>query len=179
MNIDVVVYISLDNTAQFHLLHSFECHYIFLTLVVDKGLSFWVESIVIRNYQAAKNQRQVQKNIMAFEDMKQIKMCGVIEMYTTMWILITSMYLMGIGITTPVESKWTFLLCSSYETVHVEIGFSLFDSYAVVNPFIAWRNFKLKARQSRSVYIWTTGSDKHALTSWPHPKMDKALQSTL
>ena len=33
--------------------------------------------------------------------------------------------------------------------VHVEIGFSLFDSYAVVNPFIAWRNFKLKGRPGK------------------------------
>ena len=31
----------------------------------------------------------------------------------------------------------------------VEIGFSLFDSYAVVNPFIAWRNFKLKGRPEK------------------------------
>ena len=79
---------------------------------------------------------------MAFEDMKQIKMCGVIEMYTTMSIFITSMYLMDIGIIAAVESKREYLLCSCYDILHVEIGFSLFDSYAVVNPFIAWRNFK-------------------------------------
>ena len=34
-------------------------------------------------------------------------------------------------------------------SVHVEIGFSLFDSYAVVNAFIAWRNFKLKCRPEK------------------------------
>ena len=33
--------------------------------------------------------------------------------------------------------------------VHFEIGFSLFDSYAVVSPFIAWRNFKLKGRPEK------------------------------
>ena len=33
--------------------------------------------------------------------------------------------------------------------VHLEIGFSLFDSCAVVNPFIAWRNFKLKGRPEK------------------------------
>ena len=56
------------------------------------------------------------------------------------------MYLMDIGIIAAVESKREYLLCSSYEIIHVEIGFSLFESYTVVNPFIAWRNFKLKGK---------------------------------
>ena len=33
--------------------------------------------------------------------------------------------------------------------MHVEIGFSLFVSYAVVNAFIAWKNFKLKGRPEK------------------------------
>ena len=74
---------------------------------------------------------------------------------------------MGIGIIAAVESKWKYLSCSSYEIAHVEIRFSLFDSYAVVNPFIAWRNIKLKgkAEQERAYSIGNTGSDKHALNT--------------
>ena len=45
------------------------------------------------------------------------------------------------------------------------MGFSLFDSYAVVNPFIAWRNFKLKGKPEKERAIGNTGSVKHAWTS--------------
>ena len=125
------------------------------------------------------------KNIMAFAAMKQMKRCGVIEMYTTTLISIISFYLMGIGITAPVENKWEYLVWSGYEIVHVEIGFSLFDSYAVVNPFIAWRNFKLKGkpekerayrkygiRQARLDLIqkWTKLCSRHYKETLPHKK---------
>ena len=58
---------------------------------------------------------------------------------------------MGIGTTARVESKCGYLslhcdYCDVTFSVHVEIGFSLFDSYAVVNAFIAWKNFKFKGR---------------------------------
>ena len=61
---------------------------------------------------------------------------------------------MGIGTTARVESKCGYLslhcdYCVVTFSVHVEIGFSLFDSYAVVNAFIAWRNFKLKGRPEK------------------------------
>ena len=61
---------------------------------------------------------------------------------------------MGIGTTARVESKCVYLslhcdYCVVTFSVHVEIGFSLFDSYAVVNAFIAWRNFKLKGRPEK------------------------------
>ena len=117
--------------------------------------------------------------------MRQMKRCGVIEMYTTTLIFIISFYLMGIGITAPVENKWEYLLWSGYEIVHVEIGFSLFDSYAVVNPFIAWRNFKLKGkpekerayrkygiRQARLDLIqkWTKLCSRHYKETIPHKK---------
>ena len=67
--------------------------------------------------------------------------------------------------------------------VQVEIGFSLFDSYAVVNPFIAWRNFKLKGkpekerayrkygiRQARLDLIqkWTKLCSRHYKDTLPH-----------
>ena len=48
--------------------------------------------------------------------------------------------------------------------VHFEIGFSLFDSYAVVNPFIAWRNFKLKGRPEGSANIENPVFGKHDWT---------------
>ena len=58
------------------------------------------------------------------------------------------------GITAHVESKCEYLslhcdYCDVTFSVHVEIGFSLFDSYAVVNAFIAWKNFKLKGRPEK------------------------------
>ena len=92
------------------------------------------------------------------------------------------MYLMDIGIIAAVESKREYLLCSSYETVHVEIGFSLFDSYAVVNPFIAWRNFKLKGKTEQERAYMKHGIRQarlDQLTSSKNPKMDKTLQSSL
>ena len=61
---------------------------------------------------------------------------------------------MGIGTTARVENQCVYLslqcdYCVVTFSVHVEIGFSLFDSYAVINAFIAWRNFKLKGRPEK------------------------------
>ena len=62
------------------------------------------------------------------------------------------------ALTTAYESKGRSLsqhlslhcdYCDVTFSVHVEIGFSLFDSYAVVNAFIAWKNFKLKGRPEK------------------------------
>ena len=78
-----------------------------------------------------------------------MKPFGATEMYIIMSIFTTSIYPMGIGTIARVESKFGYLAlhcdyCVVTFSVHVEIGFSLFDSYAVLNAFIAWRNFNLK-----------------------------------
>ena len=91
---------------------------------------------------------------MGFAATKPMKPFGVTEMYIIMYIFITSFYPTGIGITAHVESKCEYLSlhCDFSDvtfSVHVEIGFSLFDSYAVVNAFIAWKNFKLKGRPEK------------------------------
>ena len=81
-----------------------------------------------------------------------MKPFGATEMYIlVMSIFTTSVYPMGVGITARVEDKCGYIsllcdYCVVTFSVHVEIGFSLFDLYAVVNVFIACRNFKLKGR---------------------------------
>ena len=92
---------------------------------------------------------------------------------------------MGIGITAPSEKNESTYCDLVHEIIHVEIGFSLFDSYAVVNPFIAWRNFKLKGkpekerayrkygiRQARLDLIqkWTKLCSRHYKVTLPHKK---------
>ena len=76
------------------------------------------------------------------------------EMYMIMPIFTTSIYPVAIGITARVENKCGYLsllcdYCVVTFSVHFKIRFSLFDSYAVVNVFIAWRNFKLKGRPEK------------------------------
>ena len=83
-----------------------------------------------------------------------MKPFGATEMYIIMSIFTTRVYPMGIGITARVEDKCGYIsllcdYCVVTFSVHVEIGFSLYDSYAVVNAFIAWRNFKLKCRPEK------------------------------
>ena len=95
---------------------------------------------------------------------------------------------MGIGITAHDESKCEYLPlhCDYFDvtfTVCTEIGFSLFDSYAVVNAYIAWKNFKLKGlsekeraykkygiRQARLDLIqkWCKRCSRHYKPTKPH-----------
>ena len=49
-------------------------------------------------------------------------------------------------------------------TVCIEIGFSLFDTYAVVNAYIAWKNFKLKRRPEKERAYKNKEFDKHGST---------------
>ena len=68
-------------------------------------------------------------------------------------LFIRNQYL-SYGPTARVENKCGYLslhcdYCIVTFSVHVEIEFSLFDSYAVVNSFIAWKNFKLKGRPEK------------------------------
>ena len=79
---------------------------------------------------------------------------GATEMYIIMSIFTTRVYPMGIGITARVEDKCGYIsllcdYCVVTFSVHVEIGFSLYESYAVVNAFIPCRNFKLKGRPEK------------------------------
>ena len=84
-----------------------------------------------------------------------MKPFGATEMYILVMSIFTiSVYPMGIGITARVEDKCGYIsllcdYCVVTFSVHVEIGFSLFDLYAVVNAFIACRNFKLKGRPEK------------------------------
>ena len=105
------------------------------------------------------------KNIMAFGAMKQMKRCGVIEMYTTTLISIISFYLMGIGITARVENKWEYLLCSSYELYKLRLVSPFSTRMPLWTPSLLGETSNSKANQKRSVHIGNTGSVKHAWTS--------------
>ena len=104
-------------------------------------------------------------NIMAFEAMKQMKLYDATEMYTTMWIFITNFYRMGIGITAPVESKWEYLLCSSYKLYKLRLVSPFSTRMPLWTPSLLGETSNSKASQKRSVHIGNTGSVKHAWTS--------------
>ena len=98
-------YEDIDRKCKFGLHIRFKCHdivlhlsWIFYSLIVSNDNDFDSTTKALVD-----DKRK--KNIMALEAMKQMKLCGVIEMYTTTLIFIISFYLMGIGITAPVENK--------------------------------------------------------------------------
>ena len=91
INIHIVVYISITphilicfmaSNAMIFFLH---LSLIFYSLIVSNDNDF------DSNTKALGDDKRKQ-NIMAFEAMKQMKLCGVIEMYTTMSIFITSIH---------------------------------------------------------------------------------------
>ena len=84
--------VHFDNTAHLDLLHGLECHDIFLHLsLIFYSLIVSNDNEFDSNAKALVDDKR-KKNIMAFGAMKQMKLCGVIEMYTTMSIFITSIH---------------------------------------------------------------------------------------
>ena len=74
----------------------------------------------------------------------------------------------------------------------VEIGFALFDSFALVNPFIAWRNQVLKDRSEKErswvkygiqearlklITRWAKRDSRHYEAMQPHKKKRRRLVS--
>ena len=74
----------------------------------------------------------------------------------------------------------------------VEIGFALFDSFALVNPFIAWRNQVLKDRPEKErswvkygvrearlklITRWAKRASRHYEATQPHKKKRRRLVS--
>ncbi len=73
-------------------------------------------------------------------------------MVTTMSIFITNLFPTGTGITERVGNRCGYFGSSCllhWVDLSLEIGFSLFDSFVVVNSFIAWRNHILKGKPEK------------------------------
>ena len=91
INIHIVVYISI--TPQILI-----CFMASNAMIFFLHLSLIFYSLIVSNDNSSDSNSKAlfddkrKKNIMAFEAMKQMKLCGVIEMYTTMSIFITSIH---------------------------------------------------------------------------------------
>ena len=113
-----------------------------------------------------------------------MKLCVVIVILITTWISTISTWPMGAGITELVENKCGYNFKQWYWIeLYLEIGFSLFDSYVIVNAYIAWKNHILKGKpkahhvrrkyQIRQVRLklihrWTKRCSRHYEATQPH-----------
>ena len=96
-----------------------------------------------------------------------------------------------IGIIEPGENKWEYQFVKLFISItFFEIGFALFDSFAIVNSYIAWKNHILKGkpkkhraykkysmREARLALIerWAKRAMRHYKAPQPHAKKRRRL----